>query len=259
MGTFLLVVIIITVALLIVRKIYVSREKRRSELEETWTPRAGVSAKLGSSDLERPGTGPLTSTEDGGWVPNPTSTFPLTVYGLDRATAEGLKRMLDDACVSGTWPEADALLPIIGRSSFHCKQIDDYVAEFKPQYEQYLERLKRDSSDWDTASEKDQADMLAEFEKEATQSLDVRPPCRLGVIFGWHSSLSATTDSMLARYGYNNLRFYIQHSGNLKKVKVIPADHYHRSSFERLVESGLASRVELPRFHGRFRAWDQAA
>lgn len=85
-----------------------------------------------SSSFDNLDTSSVTATHDGGWVLNPKSTFPLTVYGIDRVTAEELKKLLDSE---------SSILHIVTQTKLRCKEIDDYNKEFRPQYLDEIENL----------------------------------------------------------------------------------------------------------------------
>lgn len=201
-----------------------------------------------SSSFDNPDTGPVTATSDGGWVLNPKSTFPLTVYGIDRATAEDLKRLLDQGYSLGTYDHARALVPLIARSNLRCKEVDEYIRRFKPQYLKTLEELKRSSGEWASASEPDREDLLSTFRQQAIDSLEVRPAvCDLETLFESEPLDTTIDDALIDRFGFETLQLYLRYAGNLAKVHVIPADHYDRDGFEKLVKVGLAIRgAEIP-------------
>lgn len=41
-------------------------------------------------------TGDVRETEDGGWLLSPNSTFPLTIYGVNKETIYEIKKILDE-------------------------------------------------------------------------------------------------------------------------------------------------------------------
>jgi len=44
------------------------------------------------TDFNYPDTGAVSPTSDGGWILNPESTLPLTIYGINESVAEELKK-----------------------------------------------------------------------------------------------------------------------------------------------------------------------
>jgi hypothetical protein len=128
-----------------------------------------------SNSFDNPDTGSVTSTPDGGWVLNPKSMFPLTIYGIEKSTAEELKGLLDAGYSLGTYAHARTIVPVIARTNLYCKEIDDYVRKFSPQYFNKLEELKLSSTEWASASVRDREDFLVSFRQQANESLDVKP------------------------------------------------------------------------------------
>lgn len=149
----------------------------------------------------------------------------------------------------GTYALADTLIPIIARSNLHCKEIDEYIRKFKPQYLNKIEELKRSSTEWTSASERDREDLLANFRQQSIELIDIRPYCDLEVLFECEPEDITLDDSLIDRFGFENLQLYLRYAGKADKVLVIPSDHKERSRFERLVDLELAIRgkdIPLP-------------
>lgn len=194
---------------------------------------------LTSSDI--PDTGSVIPSNDNGWILNPGSTFPLTIYGIDRKTAEELKQILDRGYFESSYRVVQDIMPLVARYNIRCKQINDHIKEFKPLYLSKIEELKKSSTEWATASELDKEDLLMEFKEETITSLDVRPDCDLEILFEGEALDPTIDDALIGKFGYDIIRFYlIQRVG----IHVIPADHPGRKMFEQLVEVGLAVRGE---------------
>ncbi len=187
--------------------------------------------------------GPVVPSPDGAWILNSDSTFPLTLEGITQPTAEEIKKILDEQFSGGTYYAAiDALVAIIARSNVRCREVDEYVTQFRPQYLQEIESLKQSSAEWTPASEKDREDLVSTFRQQAMESLDIRPDCDLETLFECEPTDATFDDALIDRFGYDNFRFYLRYAGNLNKVRVIPAGHYERSGFDNLVTAGLAIR-----------------
>lgn len=187
------------------------------------------------------GTGPVSPTPDGGWTLNPKSTLPLAVYGISQTIATELKKLLDAGCSLGTDAHARSILPIIALSNLRCKEIDDYITSFRPQYFKRIEQLKQATPEWASASSEDQEKLLAEFSQEAIDSLDVIPYGDLEALFEDEPTDVTVDESLILRFGNESLFFYLGYAQNLKKIHAIPRDHCARSEFEKLVRLGLAS------------------
>jgi hypothetical protein len=215
-------------------------EKKKSNISD---PQIALSVDTTPSNnfdkpntFENSDTGSVIKTQDGGWILNPKSTFPLTVYGIDLQTVEEIKRLLDSTYSTGNACSIDHLIP----PNFHCKEIDDYVREFKPQYLRKIEELKRSSKKWASASEDNQEDLLFSLREKAIKSLDIQPYCDLEFLLEYDPNDATIDERLVDRFGYNNIQLYLRYAYN--SVSVIPADHYHHSGFEKLVEIGLAKR-----------------
>ena len=191
----------------------------------------------GSNNID---TGTLKPTKDNGFVINPKSPFPLTIYNLSQKEAGELKTILDEGLSEGSYKVIQKLRPLIAKTNLECKEIQDYVKKFKPIFLAEIERLKSTSSEWQTASEGDRQDLLVSFKEKALSALEVRPYCDLEILFEGKPSDSQIDDPLLERYGYDLTRLYLSFSGRRDKTFTIPADHPDRKNFEKLVEMGLA-------------------
>jgi hypothetical protein len=178
----------------------------------------------------------------GGYVLNPRSNFPLTVFCDEKSDVEKLKSILDKDNEIGRYESTLMLVPLIARSNLRCKEIDDYVREYRPKYLAKIEKLKQKSPEWEQAGVRDKEDLLPEFKEAAVQSLHVRPFCDVATLFESEPQDPSFDDALLDRFGYDCLRVYLRHADNLSKVRVVPTDHYERKDFEKLVTVGLAIR-----------------
>lgn len=239
------ILVILAIIVLIVGWVFIKRKTPTTKMETVKLnipePKITVSiCTTPSSSFDNPDAGSVTATQDSGWILNPKSTFPLTVYGINQLNAEELKRLLDAGYSLGAYAHAHTIVPIIAKSNLRCKEIDNYVKKFKPQYFNKIEELKQSSSEWALASVRDQDDLLVSFRQQAIKSLDVRPYCDLEILFECEPADATVDDALLDRFGYENLQLYLRYAGNLDKARVIPADHYERGGFEKLVELELA-------------------
>lgn len=209
---------------------------------------------FGRSNFELPDTGSVTPLRtvgvglpQGGWVLNPKSTFPLTVYGVDLPTAEEVKKVLDASYTAVQYEAIKSLTNFLVFSNLRCKEIDEYVLEFRPAYLKEVERLRQSSSEWSVATEKDKEDLLRGFQTKAIETLDIRPDCYLVHLFEWKPMDATLYEPIVERYGYQIAQFYLNHFGDPHEVHVIRVGHPSRSGFEQLCELGLARRgIEIP-------------
>jgi hypothetical protein len=201
-----------------------------------------------SENFDNFDTGPITLTENDGFILNPKSTFPLTFYNINSKQATQLKVLLDEGCSEGSYRLLQKLQPFISTTNLRCKEIDNYVNEYKPLYLDEIEGLKKASQDWASATDKDKEDIILSFKKEAVQLLDVRPSCNLVTLFDGLPSDAIIDDALIQKYGYEALRFY-EDIRKKDRIFTVPADGPGRKDFEKLVEIGLATRgkqIPLP-------------
>lgn len=244
MGTLVLFAILFLAAYWLIKKSK-SRPTAPEKSFQTATPKFEIAVSIGTSSstgLSNPDTGPVTGASHSGWTINPKSSRPLTLLGIDEQIAQNIKSLLDQSYSLGTYNQIRALAPLIVRSNLRCKEIDEYTTKFKPQYEKYIEQLKQSTSEWASASEKDREDLLSTFRTQAISQLDIRPYCDLETIFECAPSDATIDDSLIDRFGFDNLQLYLRYADNLEKVRVVPANHYDRTTFEKLVEARLAIR-----------------
>ena len=200
------VLVLLVIVVVVVLWASAKRKTRRQSVQRVETnipdPEVIVTVRTSpSGSFDDPDTGSIIPAQHGGWILNPKSTFPLTVYGIDQSTANECKRLLDEGYSKGTYDHARSLLPIIARSNLRCREIDEYVATHKPRYLKKIAELKRSSPDWASASERDQEDLLETFREEAIESLDVRPYCDLVTLFEGEPADITLDDALIDRFG----------------------------------------------------------
>ena len=220
--------------------------KHQGSAKATEKSDADISSNISpkhSNDTHLTYSGQLVASQDGGWVINPGSTFPLTIYNIDQRTAKDFKAILDEESSLGRRDYSHRLTSIIAFSNLRCKEVDDYINKFKPQYLFELEKAKQASKEWQSASEQDQKDLLQEFQSDALCKIDVMPDVDDLVMLFEHDPKDETIDdSLVKRYGYDCLCLYLRFARDLYKARIIPANHPQRKGFEELVNVGLARR-----------------
>jgi len=239
-----LLLLLFAVFFLIIWLIYKKYKKSHKKIEPLITIQTDFHSR---TSFQYADTGDIKSSEDGGWIINPRSTFPLTFYGINEKEANELKMILEEGFTKGIYDILPKLIPSIASLNLKCKEIDEYVKKYKPLYLKKIEELKNASLEWPTLSDNDKEDLLFSFRKTAIDSLDVRPNCNLEYLFEYEPSDISFDDLLLERYGYDLMQFYISRADRLDKVYIIPAEHYYRKYFERLVEKKLAIRgADIP-------------
>lgn len=207
-----------------------------------------ITTDLGRYSSETVDSGPLTETA-AGWVLNPRCSFKVTLTGIARARAAEVKALLDEPSMH--YHEGrKRLAGLFAQHNVGWKELDDYVAEFKPRYLASIERQKAESLEWQVASEPDRRDMLEGFRPTVLASLDVRPYGDVEVLFEDDLADVTMDDRLLEAYGMDLMAVYLRRSGNLERVHRVEAQAYDRQACEQLVEKGLALRgSDIPLEH----------
>jgi len=229
--------LLLAVLLLIIWLLYKKPRKSHKKTEPLIAIQSDFQIR---SRFQNPDTGDVKPSPDGGWIINPRSPFPLTIYGINEKDANKLKMILEEGFTKGIYDVLPKLIPFIASSNLKCREIDDYIKKFKPIYLKKIEELKCSSVEWPTLSDIDKEDLLFTFRKTAIDSLYIRPHCNLEYLFEYEPFDASVDDSLIERYGYDLMQFYISRADRLDKVYIIPAEHYYRKYFERLVEKKLA-------------------
>jgi len=200
------------------------------------------SVQVAEPARDGPDVGPLTQLADGGWLLNPKATFSLTLDNTSGETAEAFKSALEEQWSSIPYNQRCDLVELITKSNIRVREIENYIADFQPEYLSSIELQKQNSSEWASASEKDRQDLMFEFRENAVAELEIQPDCDLATLFECEPSDAKIDDALVSKYGFKASKLYVRHSTKLNKVHVVPADHRDRSTFEQLVELGLAAR-----------------
>jgi hypothetical protein len=170
------------------------------------TLRVTVTSSL-RSGVDIPEVGEVTALT-GAWVLNPSSTFPLTIQGVDKAQALELRKLLDESFRSGSYAAARSVSRLVARTNLRCRELDEYLHQFKPLYLNAIETQKAASPAWSGASERDRDDLLTGFRRAAIESLDVRPYCDLEVLFEGEPADATIDDALIDRFGFEALQLY---------------------------------------------------
>ena len=166
--------------------------------------------------------------------------FKLTIYNASNEVLQKRKKILAD---ENLWDKEKALMPLFTQYNIKCREIDDYIKKYKPIYLAKIDELKRNSSEYQNASEMDKKDMEAEFYEKAANLLYERPACDIDLIFSAESIDLTLDDELVQYYGYETIAKYVRYTYNIDKVHI----DYERKDFEDLIKYGLAfSGEEIP-------------
>jgi hypothetical protein len=174
---------------------------------------------------------------------NPKSPLPLTVYNADRELAKKLQDLLGR---TEYWSQKipDIAL-LIAQHNLCFREVDAFVAEYRPRFEAEVQRLMSASPEWADASEKDRQDLREEFETKAIKSLGVFVGrADLACLLEGEPTNFTDDDAVLRRLGDSSslYPFYISMLGRNVQLATVKADDYSRKVWEQLVEKGFARR-----------------
>jgi len=189
---------------------------------------------------DNPDTGSVSLSQDNGWILNPKSTFPLTVYGIDREKASNLKTILEEGYYSNYKTISQKILSIILSPSFSCKEIDDYINEYRPKLLKEIGKIKNSSDEWQSASDEEREDLLEEIRDEALVIVDKQPYCDFLTLFEFEREDIIPILEFIFKYGYENIKNYSKFSKNIEKIYVLHSNHKDIDIFNELVERDLA-------------------
>lgn len=110
-----------------------------------------------------------------GWILNIESTFPLTIYGGEKAVAEELRRLLDSTITLDLKRSTKQILPFINQHNIRCREVDKYIEDFKPLYLKKVDRLiKKPPAEYITP-DMNEEEALEEIKFIAADDLDIVP------------------------------------------------------------------------------------
>ncbi len=185
---------------------------------------------------------PLTETKElyNPIVINPKSTFELTLYNANQKEIKKVIQILKD---DNIWNKEKYLLPLFTAHNIKCKEIEDYISKYKPQYHKFIEQAKVNSDEYKSASEMDKLDIENEFKDEAINNLYERADCDLDILFEGSEIPETIDDELIQEYGFETISKYIGFS--YRKDKII--SNWERKEFEDLLKADLAiSGNDLP-------------
>jgi len=202
-------------------------------------PKADLGAAPAKGKTAGRGTQPVIEVEPGSWRINPEHHFHLTLYGIKRPVAEQIRKVLRKSIESFDYSK---LISLIALNNVRCKEIDDYISEYRESYTRKIEELKTGSREWKEAGELDREDLLSGFREEAIETIPVRPDVDLETLFEGEPPDRTLDDRLITSFGLEAMGTYLKYAHKLSKVHVIPASAPRRKRFESLVELGLARR-----------------
>jgi hypothetical protein len=202
------------------------------------TPEDDMNVDYGT--LSTPKIGLTSESNDRGYILDPKSSFPLTIYNVNQDITTKIRGLLEKGYLQGYNEVTQDLVPIIAQYNVKCKEVDDYVKKFNPQYQKRIKEQIEASTEWNDLSDIDRTNLLLEFKANAIDSLDIKPNCdNLALLFDIKESDLVLEDEFIRKIGYDTLYFYLKKKKDIYRA---PADHIDRKRFEDLAEAGLAVR-----------------
>jgi hypothetical protein len=203
-----------------------------------------TSVSSGSRDSRPPlDYGQPVAQADGSWTLIPKAPFPITVLGADAATAQKVQENL----IRHEWwsQKVPELALLIAQHNLRFREIEDFVAQSKPKFDAEVQRLKAANIEWDSASEKDKADLLADFEVVAADSLGISiGDADLATVLKGQPGGFTDDDELVRMFAGDHelYSFYLSALGRTNPVATVKAEDWSRKRWEQLVEKGLARR-----------------
>src|SRR3989442_2213171 len=102
---------------------------------------------------------------------------------------------------------------LLAEKNLRWRELEEYLARFRPIYQKQIDHLQRSSPEWSSASDADREDLLAAFRHDAIATLDVQPDCNLAVLLEGSGIDEALDDALVRRYGFENLELYFRYAG----------------------------------------------
>lgn len=185
----------------------------------------------------------LVATSDNGFQIGTNLSFPVTLYGLDKAEAEKLAIAMQQG---QDYEISEWFTHLVAQKNIRCKELDDWLNKAKPQFQELIQKRIAANQNWSSASELDKADMLEEFKADAVLELPVRPAltdATLTLLDGEPSDLTVD-DVLLEKFKdnpqtYNHL-LYALSTGS--KVVISPTGDYRRKALDELADKGFMRR-----------------
>lgn len=166
-------------------------------------------------------------------VINPKNSFELTLYNAAPKEIKKVIKVLQD---DNVWNKQKDLLPLFAEHNIKCKEIEEYISKYKPQYHEFIEKAKSASSEYKEASEMDRLDIENELKEDAVNSLYERAACELDLLFEGSEIPETIDDTLIKEYGFDTISKYIGLSYYKDKI----VTHWERKEFEDLLKCDLA-------------------
>ena len=184
-----------------------------------------------------------------GKIINPDAPLPMTIYGLPDDKLDKLVDYLN--IMAHDRDRLAGITYLLAQYNAGCREVDEYIKKQRAYYRRQINRLIKESDEWDSASELDRNEMLMEFREDILKNMPNRANDEDALIIAIENEPSNITedDELLKLFEGKSLlyQFYVANLGYVGKVIKVSADDYYRRQYEELHKMGLANRgKEIP-------------
>jgi hypothetical protein len=165
-------------------------------------------------------------------VINPKGSFILTLYNSPNKILQSVVKILKN---KDSWDKTKELVPLFAEHNIKCKEVEEYIFEYKPIYQKKLEELKNHSEEYNNSSEMDKKDIEQEFKEKIINELEERASCNIETLFYFSHIDITIDDQLIKKYGFDTISKYFRL--NYYKDKII--SHWERKDFEDLIKADL--------------------
>ena len=189
---------------------------------------------------------PIEKTANG-YLLNPGTTSQLTLATDSEEIAQAVRERIDHY-ENGEWLEKAPLAPVLARYQLHCLEIDAYIKKHKKQFKETITSLIDNSSDWESASKKDQRYMMSEFTDKAMQSLPIRLSSDIAPLLRDVPDTKGLDEIFITNHGKEAHEIYIPYASRIEKImQVSDADKLVIQHMKKLVNANLCQQgADIP-------------
>lgn len=188
---------------------------------------------------------PAQKISDNTFLMNPQHPFKLSLSGLDQEIADEIKILMETNF--NHWDSVVKIMPFFTEHNITCPEIEDYLAKYKPVFNQKVETLKKEDPEWEASNELDREDILEEIYPKAAEELEEQINIdRYLPLFTITPKDITIDDEIIKEYGYEAIKTYFYYK--IGSVVQEPAE-FNRKGFDLLIGKGLARKgqnIPLP-------------
>lgn len=169
-------------------------------------------------------------------VVNPKSSFPVTLYNAPQKYLKQVAVILKNE----EYRKVTELFPLFAEHNILCKEIEEYIAKYKPLYLAHIQKAQEESSEYKDASEMDKKDLNQEFKEEAISLLYEQAESDLQYLFDYNDIATTVDDELIKYYGFENISKYMKLQNKVGKV----ITSWERKEIEELAKTDLISLID---------------